>query len=369
MSPRVEPTFRTNNRIQPEDSNTRTQSGATTFEGTASEYFGIWIVNIILSIITIGIYSAWAKVKRETYFKSNTYIGRYDFGYHATGFQILKGRLIAFLVLIVINIIATFFPLIGPVIFIAFIFLIPLIINNSMRFTARMTSYRNVRFNWSGTYWQSFWFFMIAPIISIVSLGILMPLISKSHYAYFARSHSYGTSQFSCEPSAKDYYIAFGVGVILPVLIILTTIFATVAAWNLELSNISNLNISDAISNDFAQFIPLAIILAFALATSVYKTLCRNLMMKSLKLSDVATFDSSINPIRYLWIRITNIIAAVFTLGLLLPWGQVRAHKYLCECSNFTITGDIDKFIDEATNTKSSFGEEFAELEGFEVTI
>jgi hypothetical protein len=33
------------------------------------------------------------------------------------------------------------------------------------------------------------------------------------------------------------------------------------------------------------------------------------------------------------------------------------------------MTGDIDKFIDEATNTKSSFGEEFAELEGFEVTI
>ena len=30
------------------------------FKGTAGEYFGIWIVNVILSIITIGIYSAWA---------------------------------------------------------------------------------------------------------------------------------------------------------------------------------------------------------------------------------------------------------------------------------------------------------------------
>ena len=369
MSPRIEPTFSTNNRIHPEDSTNRARSGAVTFEGTASEYFGIWIVNVILSIITIGIYSAWAKVKRETYFKSNTYIDRYDFGYHATGFQIFKGRLIAFLVLIMINIFIRFLPLIGPVISIAFIFLIPLIINNSMRFTARMTSFRNVRFNWSGTYWQSFWFFMIAPIISIVSLGILMPLISKSYYAYFARSHSYGTSQFSCEPSAKDYYIAFGVGVILPVFIILTAIFATAVALNLEPSKISNLNIYDAIGNGFAQFVTLAIILAFALATSVYKTLCRNLMMKSLQLSDVATFDSSIHPIRYLWIRITNIIAAVLTLGLLLPWANVRAHKYLSECSKFTITGDIDKFIDEATNTKSSFGEEFAELEGYEVTI
>ena len=32
------------------------------FTGKASEYFGIWIVNLFLSLITLGIYSAWAKV-------------------------------------------------------------------------------------------------------------------------------------------------------------------------------------------------------------------------------------------------------------------------------------------------------------------
>jgi len=33
------------------------------FLGTGSEYFKIWLVNIILSILTLGIYSAWAKVR------------------------------------------------------------------------------------------------------------------------------------------------------------------------------------------------------------------------------------------------------------------------------------------------------------------
>ncbi len=32
------------------------------FTGKGSEYFKIWIVNIALSLITLGIYSAWAKV-------------------------------------------------------------------------------------------------------------------------------------------------------------------------------------------------------------------------------------------------------------------------------------------------------------------
>ena len=38
------------------------------FTGTAREYFGIWIVNILLTIVTLGIYSAWAKVRRMRYF-------------------------------------------------------------------------------------------------------------------------------------------------------------------------------------------------------------------------------------------------------------------------------------------------------------
>ena len=64
------------------------------FNGTAKEFFGIWIVNILRSIMTIGIYSAWAKVRTKKYFYQNTYIADRNFNYHATGGQILKGRLI-----------------------------------------------------------------------------------------------------------------------------------------------------------------------------------------------------------------------------------------------------------------------------------
>ncbi|HEY1043658.1 MAG TPA: DUF898 family protein, partial [Telluria sp.] len=42
------------------------------FTGSGSEYFRIWIVNILLSIVTLGIYSAWAKVKANKYLYSCT---------------------------------------------------------------------------------------------------------------------------------------------------------------------------------------------------------------------------------------------------------------------------------------------------------
>ena len=332
------------------------------FTGSGKEYFGIWIVNVILSIITIGIYSAWAKVRRETYFKNNTTITDIGFGYHATGLQIFKGRMIAFTALVVMNVASTFFPLISLALLIAIIFLLPWILNNSMRFAARMTSYRNIRFNWHGTYWKTFWFFIIAPVFSFISFGILLPLISKSYYTYFARSHSYGISNFSCEPKVKDYYFAFGVGVVLPSALVTISIAILFLLFPMKISNPLD-------AYGLSLFVPIAIVTAIVFLSFLYAILCRNLMMKSLVLSNVAKFDSEIGPLKYVWINISNLVVIILSLSLMLPWAKVRLYTYLANCSKIELSGDLDKFVDEINKDKSSFGEELAEIEGFEVTI
>jgi uncharacterized membrane protein YjgN (DUF898 family) len=53
------------------------------FTGQAGEYFRIWIVNVCLSIVTLGIYSAWAKVRRKRYFYGNTLLKDAAFEYLA----------------------------------------------------------------------------------------------------------------------------------------------------------------------------------------------------------------------------------------------------------------------------------------------
>ncbi|MGA3159250.1 MAG: DUF898 family protein, partial [Steroidobacteraceae bacterium] len=42
------------------------------FRGEGGEYFRIWIVNLLLTLLTLGIYSAWAKVRKQRYLYSNT---------------------------------------------------------------------------------------------------------------------------------------------------------------------------------------------------------------------------------------------------------------------------------------------------------
>ena len=42
------------------------------FGGSGFEYFKIWIVNILLILITLGVYYPWAKVRNQRYFLCKT---------------------------------------------------------------------------------------------------------------------------------------------------------------------------------------------------------------------------------------------------------------------------------------------------------
>ena len=116
------------------------------FTGTARQFFSIWIVNILLTIITLGIYSAWAKVRTHRYFYSNTSIENHRFSYLANPVQILIGRIIAVVLFAIYVASIQFLPLLGLLIMLAAMFLMPWVINKSLRFQHKMTSYRNVRF-------------------------------------------------------------------------------------------------------------------------------------------------------------------------------------------------------------------------------
>jgi uncharacterized membrane protein YjgN (DUF898 family) len=120
------------------------------FTGTGSEYFRIWIVNLLLTYLTLGIYSAWAKVRREKYFHQNTHIADHNLDYHGNPIAILKGRLVGFSLLALYTgsgtIPAISFAAIG-----LFVLLMPFLMQRSVRFRFANSSYRGLRFGFKGT--------------------------------------------------------------------------------------------------------------------------------------------------------------------------------------------------------------------------
>ena len=327
------------------------------FRGKATEYFGIWISNLILSICTLGIYSVWAKVRRMKFFLNNSSLNRSSFSYHATGKQLLVGRLIGFAVIILYSVTSTYFLLASVVVVLLFVFLLPWLINKSMKFNARMTSWCNVRFNWHGTYWKTFFFFVIGPILSIISVGILLPLVSKYYYQYYAQGHSFGTTRFDANSKMSKFFSAFLLVVLVPGIIAFFAIYQITA------------ELATAISLEEVEPLYFLLILAIFALLWIYQTVCRNILVRTITLGEAVSFDSKLNPLVFLWISLSNYLLVIISVGLLAPWAAVRRYRYLANKTLYRIEPAAKEFLDEELEKMSSFGEEFAELEGIEISI
>ena len=110
------------------------------FRGRGGEYFRIWIVNLALSVLTLGLYSAWAKVRTQRYFYGNTYLAGQSFEYHASPWRILVGRLIALALLLGYSASVVLVPLSFGLWLLILGAALPWLANASLRFDARNSS-------------------------------------------------------------------------------------------------------------------------------------------------------------------------------------------------------------------------------------
>ncbi|MFM7460216.1 MAG: YjgN family protein [Burkholderiales bacterium] len=140
------------------------------FTGDAREYFRIWIVNLFLTLVTLGIYSAWAKVRKKRYFYGHTWLANSNFDYHGQPIAILKGRLIAAAFFSSYYLASHYIPRFGTAMLLALMLLAPWFIVRSMAFNARYSSYRNVRFGFRAEYFdalKAIWPLLLVPIITL----------------------------------------------------------------------------------------------------------------------------------------------------------------------------------------------------------
>ncbi len=167
------------------------------FTGNAGEYFKIWIVNIALTVVTLGIYSAWAKVRKLRYFYGNTSIEDGHFDYHAKPKAILIGRIIAVGMLFAYYLLSQYKPIAGLVLITLIILLIPVLIVRAKIFQLRNTSYHGLRFNFQRNYKDSFIAFYGGALIAIFSLGLAAPTAIYMRNKFVANNAGFGQTQLS----------------------------------------------------------------------------------------------------------------------------------------------------------------------------
>ena len=347
------------------------------FDGNASEYFGIWIVNLLLSIVTLGIYSPWAKIRRLRYFYGNTRLGNDGFDFLATGWQIFKGRVIVLLVLIAISSTQFIHPAVYIIASLAILPFVPWIINLSLRFRSGMTVWRNIRFGFEGTYWGAALVFLAMPLAGVLSLGLLFPLAGQMAARYVGSNYRYGTARFKADPNVGEFYVAFFIaaGVIISVmvvtLLVIAPLFAALTFIAMEPNPNQGFDLEDMARTIQASILPLLFVyfLGFTLASHIYIARTRNAVINSLVLNEEHSFKSDLSGLRLAWIAISNMFITIITGGLMHPWAAVRIWRYQASRYQALPAGEIDNFVDAQKEAVSAFGTEFADFEGFDIGI
>lgn len=345
------------------------------FTGSAGEYFRIWIVNVLLTILTLGIYSAWAKVRTNRYFYGNTWVADSSFEYLADPVTILKGRLLAIAVLAVYVLTAQLYPLVEPLFMLALFLVSPWIIVRALAFRNRNTAYRNIRFGFDGAYGGGFQTFVLWPIAGVLSLGLLIPHALHMQKRFIVQNSRYGTSPFGFKASSGQFYVVF----LLFFLILVAGALvagATFVPLALELQDlaVASASMSGAASNAanlppqlaeslaaYSVGMILVFLVTYLIAFAFFNAKIGNLVYNSANLARHG-FDSGLSPLRLAGIYISNWLAIILSLGLARPWAAIRLARYRAETLTLLAGEGLESFLASAQEHSGAAGEEIGEV-------
>lgn len=333
------------------------------FVGRGTEYFQIWIVNLLLSVVTLGIYSAWAKVRSQRYLYANTSVAGDSFAYHATPIAILKGRMIAVGALAVYVLITEFLPILGLFVALGLLFCIPWMVVSALRFRAAMSSWRGIRFNFRGETGEAAGATIFWPMFGMLTLGLGFPYVWFKQAEFKVDNHRLGKTPISLTAEPVDFYraaLALALGALLVAGLVVAVVF-------LIADYVPYSPIDEAEMSTYELVVLVIMAAAYAAIYSIYSGLLFRVIYSGLRLGDnVVSCDLGIG--RFLAVSLTNNIAIILTLGFFYPWAKIRMTSLLVNSLSIEAT-DLDGFVAAEADQQRALGEELGEAFDIGVSI
>ena len=363
-----------------------------TFSGKTGEFFKIWIVNILLTICTVGIYSAWAKVRTKRYFYENTSINGDSFAYHANPVSILVARLLIVAVPIVAVLIVAVLivAVLGEASFLLFLPLLlflflPWAMVRGFAFNARNSSYRNVRFHFHKKYlplyliyspyivsfllagWLYEWFFIIIILAFILAF---LP-VARVYHRYKAVQHSLGDIPFHFgKAGLLQYFFVIGKAILLlittPLLVYGVLMFMGFAAPPHDHGILSNKEMLLLVQAPFIAIFLLIILTPIYVGACLFSLFWQNLKFEG------GHFDCTIKPLTFSFkILLVNALAIILSFGLLYPWAKIRRSRYVAEHLSVHIedAAVLSRIKRAGATEEGALGEEFEAAQRFDFDI
>jgi len=295
------------------------------FTGRTAEYFRIWAVSLCLSLATLGVYSAWGKVRKRRYLYAHTRLDGSGFDYRASPLAILRGRAIAVALFGGLALAGHFLPMLQLVLFALLVLLAPWIVVASSRFNARNTAFRNVAFAFDGTVREAAKVLLGFGAVAIVTAGIAWPWFRMRRARFIVEHHRFGATPFRADLTAGGFVVAY----LLAFLMLVGTLVLTMIALG-----VASVFLTAAAEGPreppptFAIFTPvIAIYAAYLVAFAYLRARVGNLTLDG-TLVGALRGRSTLRARDLVWLYLGNVVAVLATLGLAVPWVTIRMARY-----------------------------------------
>lgn len=359
------------------------------FTGAGSEYFRIWIVNMVLLVITLGLYWPWAKVRRLRYFWGNTLVDGDPLGFHGEAGQMFKGWVLVGVLFIVYNVAESVSPVAGAVAFAALGSLWPALWRSSMVFRLGNTSWRGLRFRFvgpmKGAYLALLPLFLAAllPVFLLAWLpeepdepfqawmgwtfgGFVILLVGVLPWVLW-RMKAYQHRHYALGPLQTDFRAGLGAfyGLALKPMVLVLVVAGLVglmAGWRSG-------DVLPMALGGFLAFFPFVLLLLVLAVVPWWKARLQNLVWTKTGNAQIR-FISRLSFRSMLWLTIKNWVLVAITLGLYWPFAAVAMARLRLEAIHVRSVVDLENLLAlDQQRPEEAAGEAAGDFFGLDVGI
>ena len=349
------------------------------FTGSGREYFRIWVINLLLSLATLGIYSAWAKVRRLQYFDRNTTLAGAAFDFHGEARAILRGRVLAVVLLTAYHY-AFGFSLVFGLAVVTVLLALPFMMRGALRFRLGNTSWRGLRFHFTGSVPLAYRSYL-APIAVFLMPGVLVATLGDSPWSFlpfalylawpamygWMKRYQYGHVAYGDQHSwtnigLYEFFAMYVRGLGLAAVPILALFMLAVAEK--VLSEFLEGRVMTVLVVIGGASVPL---MAYVLLGPYQQVRTLNLCLPDTDFPGVR-FVSTLSARAYSRLQVKNLVLTLLSLGLYRPFAVVSAHRYRLAHIMLEVDEGFDHVLADVKPSGGAAGDGTADFLGVDLS-
>lgn len=189
-----------------------------TFHGSGGTLFGIHVVNVLFTLLTLGVYYFWGKTKIRRYVFGESAFNGDRFAYHGTPHELMLGFGKAFVVFVVPivfliavrdvldvarafkDVAALSIPVLLNLMF------IPVALVGARRYRLSRTSWRGIRFSFRGPALEFVKIFFTGSFLTGLTFGFYYPFFAARKQAFMISNSYFGNERFGFDGRGRDLF-------------------------------------------------------------------------------------------------------------------------------------------------------------------